>query len=166
MIEDLNDAVSKKRQLADAEAALEAFEAGVSRSDLVARLRSDNPLHPALWLGRVSLLAFTTFLLGALAWTAVVAFGVPVPAQLMTLLESNASLPGPVILCALAACSLAMAGAMRELSAEIGARRPLLKEESQVQQKLTSEVMRLRAAQKIEARKSQTPVPVGWAVSA
>lgn len=166
MIDDLN-AMPLKRQLDQAQAALDAFEAGVTRKDLIARLKADSPMHPALWLGRLSLGLFSTFLVAALAWTVVIAFGVPVPKEAMQILEANAMLPGSVILGGLALCFLGVAAGLRELAAEIGSRRPLLKHESQVQQKLTSEVVRLKTALKVERRLSDTPAPApqaSWAV--
>ena len=137
-------------ELFSAQGALDEFNGSVSRTDLIARVQSARPLHPALMVARAASTAAGLTLIATLIWTGMVASGT-LPTALVAFAEP-AGVPAPLIGLALALCCGAIMACARELAVMAGEHSPMLPNEAKVHQRLVSDVLRLKAMRTVRAR--------------
>jgi len=138
-------------RLADARQRLADFEESANQSDLIARLRAADPLHPLLV---VRALALIGCLVGGVATVG----SLLVPwidrglAQQMAALEAVSGFAVPVALGLLTACAAVILISMQFAAATAGTNAPWRPHEAKIHQRLVSDLRQLEAQSSVRER--------------
>ncbi|MCA9566576.1 MAG: hypothetical protein KC656_01995 [Myxococcales bacterium] len=145
-----------EEELDKARQRLEAFEAERRGKDRMARLRYNNPRHPAL-LG----MSFTLFSGAAMVVLAVAMAVAPLASD--DIARTFAQIPGvglvPFALVMLAICSAMLYGVLYGVALGQGGSAPFLPADLKEQNRLRSDVQRLTVAKDVQKRLTGTPAP-------
>ncbi len=135
-----------------AKGALQRFRNSRSANDLEHRLETLSPMHPVLWIRRISAVAAVTLLVSATVWTAVVASGVHLPAVMHNIVATPSGGLAPAVLLGLAVCAAAVYVCAKQIAAILGEQAPMLPAEAKQFQRLQSDVLRHSARQNVRAK--------------
>jgi hypothetical protein len=142
---------SPQERLAEARQRLADFEASVTQSDLVARLRAAHPLHPVLILRAFG--AITCVASGAAALASLIVPWIDRSlAQQMVALEASSGLAIPVALGLLTVCAGVVMISAHFAAATVAVHAPWRPHEAKMHQRLVSDVRQLEAQAAVRDR--------------
>lgn len=145
-----------EQELVTAEARLREFEEATANTHRLARLRKESPAHPLLLGMSITAVGSALLLVAGLATIALTLLSVDFQRTVATMPLLNVLPPAFLVF---ALCGAMLWGAMLGLAVQRGASSPRLPKDQNKINQLRSDVQRLKAAQKVSKRLSETPAP-------